>query len=383
MKFNTLLLILLFGVSMQAQITITNSVFPQAGDILETNLSIDSTASISASSTLAQTWDFSSLLVLSNELDTVGAASDGASFSLFPSADILQELFPGFGGIAYVDVTASQMVKIGGAFEFFGIAFANPYTNSHITQEVPLTYPDVQSDDYEVSLAVNIDSVPFLRTLLDSIAGALSNTADSIRIRFTGEESRVVDAFGNCTVLNGSYDVIRQEVTTVLTASIDIHINAGFFSYWQDISGVLGSALPVPLPNNDTTVYYDYLSNSLKQPLARFYTDSTLAGVDRVIFYQGDSLSSTISIDKIQRLVDVSIFPNPSQGQLQISIEKLDEPVYVTVVDPACRVVKQFVMIDKQQTFNIQQLSPGMYHVILEMKMVYFWEQIACKSCRD
>lgn len=364
MRIKTLLLVTILSVSTQAQITITDATFPQAGDILETNLSLDSTTTISAPSSQSQLWDFSGLVVFSNDIDTVEAASNGASYALFPTADILQELFPGFGGIAYVDVTSSQIVRIGGAFEFFGIAFANPYSNSHITQEVPLTYPDNQSDDYEISLAAHIDSIPFLRTLLDSISPTLSATADSIRLRFEGEENREVDAFGNCTMIDGSYDVIRQKTMSVVTAAIEIRLGGFGFYYWQDLSALFGSALPIDLPNNDTTVYYDYLSTSLKQPLARFYTDSTLAGVDRVVFYQGDSLSSTISIEKIASIGNVVIYPNPSDDQIQISMEKFDNPVQVSLIDPTSRIVLQKQVNSHQVSIDIKHLSAAFYHVI-------------------
>ena len=175
------------------QITYTSISFPQAGDVLAISTAVDSMLTITPPSATATAWDFSQLTAVTTNYDTIQAASSGAFYAQFPNSDILQPLL-GQVGVSYTEVTATQIERIGGGFEILGISFINSFANTHITQTVPLTYNDMASDAYAFRFSEHIDSVPFLRQLIDSLVSGLpfGLSPDSIRIAIDGDEDRVL-----------------------------------------------------------------------------------------------------------------------------------------------------------------------------------------------
>lgn len=314
------------------QITYTSASFPQAGDVLEISTTLTPVTVTPASAT-AQTWDFSNFLATGTTLDTVQASSTGAAYASFPSSDILRPFVGNLGGTAYVDVTTNQINRIGGGFELFGLAFIAPYTNSHVEQQVPLTFPNTTSDVFNWAYAAHIDSIPLLRPLLDSfvqLPGGIS--PDSIRMGIQGDENRTVDAFGSCVMsATTTYNVLRQKVTTDISLKIEVFVPTfGGFGFWFDATPLLGGFLPFPAETR--IVRYDFLAEGLKQPLVQLTMDSSETLVVNVQYYSGDP----VSIDYIEDELDVNIFPNPAKTSVSIQMNPADVPVdgyYVELVD--------------------------------------------------
>ena len=352
----------------QAQITYTQASFPQAGDTMVITRATDSTLSITAASSSATAWDFSTLLAISTSIDTIQPASSGADFSKFPTTDILQPLLPGLGGIAYVDVNTTQMVRIGGGVEIFGLSFVTAYSDQHITQIVPLTYPNTASDTYKWKYSEHIDSVPFLRALLDSVAGSVTSNTDSIRMTLNGREVREVDAFGTCMMSDSTYDVLRQKVLNIITLKAEVYATAFGFGTWVDITSTLNGSLPIALPNNDTTIYYDYLVEGLKQPLVHLQLDRTNSFVVNIQYLQGDT--TTIGVQYIADELDVNIFPNPTTSIINIATNDLPENGYhLHIVDMTGRIVLQKNNIrEENYQLPVAHLPNGHYVVVMRNK---------------
>lgn len=363
-------LLLLISNMLQAQITYTSASFQQAGDVVAFNTINDTTQVVSPASSTATNWDFSAWTNNNLTRDTVQAAASGSQFSNFPSTDILQPLLPGLPGITYVDVTNTAMTRIGGGIEVLGFSFFSAYTDQHITQTAPFSYPSLVSDDYELFISEHIDSVPFLRATLDSIVGGQTSSADSIRIRIDGREVREVDAFGTCMFSDTTYDVLRQKVLNIVTVKIEVRVDPGFLPpFWFDVTNNISGASPVPIPNNDSLVYYDYLAEGEKQPVARTQMNPT--NQNQVASTQYREIdTTTINVNYIADQIAVSIFPNPAHELLQIQSSQLPQDGYsFSLVDMMGRVV-----VDKNNLYQSSYSYPtthlpnGAYFVLLHNK---------------
>lgn len=360
-------LLLLMGSSLQAQITYTSASFQQAGDVVAFNTINDTTQTVTPASSTATNWDFSAWVNNNLTRDTVQAASSGSQFSSFPSTDILQPLLPGLPGITYVDVTNTTMTRIGGGVEVLGFSFFSAYTDQHITQTAPISYPSLVSDDYELFISEHIDSVPFLRATLDSIVGGQSSSADSIRIRIDGREVREVDAFGTCMFSDTTYDVLRQKVLNIVTVKIEVRVDPPIFSpFWFDVTSNISGASPVPIPNNDSLVYYDYLAEGEKQPVAR--TQMNPNNQNQVAATQYREIdTTTINVHYIADQISVHMFPNPAHEVLQIQSDDLPQDGYsFGLVDITGRVIASVDNIQQSSyTHSTAHLPTGTYFVLL------------------
>ncbi len=305
----------LLGSAAQAQTTITHASFPQAGDVLQISTYIDTTLQVTAASGSAQTWDFSRFYTQSYREDSIQAASTGANFANFPTSDIIEPLISGLGGSAYVDVTNTAMTRIGGGLELMGISFVAPFADPQILQVAPLTMGTSFNDPFSIRFGVNIDSVPMLRTLIDSLAGSQlpqGTRTDSLRVNVSGNRNAVADAFGTCRIFDGTYNVVRQKVNQTTAILVEIRIITLFGAVWFDISPLIASQLPIPL--NDTTIYYDYLAEGYKQPIARMNMSSDESQVESVEF-KGENPVATA---EYAMLADVVVYPNPAQTTINI-----------------------------------------------------------------
>jgi Secretion system C-terminal sorting domain len=303
-----------------AQTTITNSIFPQAADVLPISTSFDTTIIVTATSPLSQTWDFSQLNSDSYREDIIDAATNGLNFVDFPSSEITQPLISGFGGTAYVDVTATNVVSLGGGLEILGFSLVAPFSDPKTLQTAPLNLATNQSDAFDISFGVNIDSVPFLRQLIDSLAGAqLPIRPDSLRLRQRGRRNMYVDAQGTAIMYDGSYTVLRQKVTETSAIQIEARAPSPFGSggFWIDVTSFISSAIPIPL--TDTVNYYDFLANNYHQPICRLNMNNDNNKVESVEF-KGENYTAVARTDKPSTYVE--LFPNPAQTVINLDFKQ-------------------------------------------------------------
>jgi len=354
--------------SSMGQITYTSISFPQAGDILAVSTAIDSGLIITPPSATATAWDFSYLSAVATNYDTVAAASSGSSYGLFPDSDILQGLL-GQEGVAYTDVTATQMEQIGGGFEISGISFINNFANTHITQIVPLTYNDVASDVYAFRFSEEIDNVPFLRQLIDSLVSGLpfGLSPDSIRIAIDGDEDRIVDAWGTCAMADSTYAVLRQKVVTKFEVKFEASVNVFGSIQWVNVANFV----QLPFPTEGTIVQYNYLAEGLKQPLVSITMDSSESTVTNIEYLDTtvNNPPNTIDVRYLQNEISAQIYPNPAQQKVQVQVASEDIPVNgydLFVVDLLGRIVLSTSNIQHEShTLNVNRIANGHYILVM------------------
>lgn len=354
--------------SSMGQITYTSISFPQAGDVLAVSTAVDSLLTVTPASATATAWDFSQLTAVRTNYDTIEAASSGSSYSLFPDSDILQPLL-GQAGIAYTDVTATQMERIGGGFEIFGISFINGFVNTHVTQEVPLTYNDIASDDYAFRFSEHIDSVPFLRQLIDSLVSGLpfGLSPDSIRIAIDGDEDRIVDAWGTCAMADSTYAVLRQKVVTEFEVTFEASVNVFGNTQWVNVANFV----QLPFPTEGTTIQYNYLAEGVKQPLVSITMDSSETRVTNIEYLDTtiNNPPNTIDIRYLQNEIAAQIYPNPAQQNVHVQVASEDIPTNgynLFVVDLLGRIVlSESNVQNENHTLNVNRIANGHYIIVM------------------
>lgn len=350
------------------QITYTSISFPQAGDVLAISTAVDSMLVVSPPSATATAWDFSQLTAVTTNYDTIQAASTGSAYAQFPNTDILQP-FLGQVGTTYTDVTATQMERIGGGFEFFGVSFINDFDDTHVTQIVPLNYNDMASDVYAFRFSQHIDSVPFLRQIIDSLASGLpfGLSPDSIRIAIDGDEDREVDAWGTCAMADSTYNVLRQKIVTEFEVKFEISVTAFGNTLWVNV----GDFAQLPFPTAGTTVQYNYLSEGIKQPIVSITLDSAETVVTNIEFLDTiiNNPPNTIDIRYLQNEISAKIYPNPAQQNVQVQVASEDIPTHgydLTVVDLLGRIVLSTSNVQNEiHTLNIHDIANGHYILVM------------------
>jgi hypothetical protein len=365
---NLFILPLLFCAQMVlGQISINNSILYAAADTL-VRFEADSvgSATVTPSSSTAQTWNFSFLTSSNPRLfDSVRYASSGSAAALFPNADILITLANGLAD-GYVDVDSTEMKVIGASLDLFGQSFTAAFTNTQILQKVPFTYNTTFNDNYNVSFTQLIDSIPMLRSLLTQLS-PLTSSADSIRISLLGSVNLNADAFGTCQLANKTADVIRQKVTLISEIKIELRTIFGIPPFqtinWIDPFGPLFNLTP-PFPLKDTTYRYDFWTNWSKVPVVRFNMDSTGTEIQSIEYNDNFVGSSVIAYEKIK---DIHIFPNPSADLIMINTDLTEGQNYqLSIVDGMGRVLQEHKNLSEATTtLSLKDLPSGIFYLFM------------------
>ena len=350
------------------QITYTDASFPQAGDTIKTTTAVSLPITLTPASSVATTWDFSGLVELNTTDNVIEAASTGAAFADFPTSDILRPFVGNFGGTAYTDVTTTAMTNIGGGFEFFNIPFVAPYVDAHVIQQVPLNFPNVQNETFRWGVGANIDSIPFLRQIIDSLgAGVIPGgiSPDSIRLGIQGTETRIVDAFGTCVMPNTSVEVLRQIVRSQIGISIEVRVPTfGGFGFWFDVTTLVGGFLP--FPTNINIARHDFLAEGIKQPVVSLTLDSAETTVVTIEYLKD---VPNVNVRYLEDEIDVAIFPNPAQKTVQVQMSANDLPVNgynLSLVDMLGRIVYNETSIrNENHQVNLERIETGHYIMVL------------------
>ncbi|MEL6863409.1 MAG: PKD domain-containing protein [Bacteroidota bacterium] len=81
------------------------------------------------------------------------------------------------------------------------------------------------------------------------------------------------------------------------------------------------------------------------------------------------SYSNVIILEYLDELAAVNIFPNPTEGQLQISWTNIEEPLIISVYSTAGRLLQQHNLADRSATnmdLDLSQLADGIYFIKVE-----------------
>jgi hypothetical protein len=354
---------LLFGATAFAQTTVTNSIFPAAGDTLLRSTTVNiGAATVTAPSATAQNWDLNFLSTDAILLDSVRYASAGMAFSNFPNTEIILPVI-GFGQ-GYVDITATDMTMVGAGLDIMGLAIVAPFSNPQTIQQAPLTYGTPQiSDTHSLLFAQHIDSLPGLRQVIDGFG--LPVSPDSIRLKLDGSSNLLIDAYGTLTIADSTYDVLRQRVRILNEIKIEVFVPAFGTGFWLDVTDNIGSSLPFPL--NDTTNRYDFWTEGSIVPVARFNMDSNNDFIQSIEFL---GYKEPTGITNSQKLTEISVFPNPANNLIIVQAEGLSEEIFdLQIVDAMGRMIYKVQNLSSStQTLSTAEIPQGNFWMILTTK---------------
>ncbi len=358
MKKIILCFCLLMGIlTAKAQTTITNSIFLAAGDTLLRSITANTAGvTITPPASNAQNWNMSFLTTDVTLLDSVRFASAGVSFNSFPNTEIILPV-AGFGQ-GYVDVDASAMTMVGASIDLMGLTFVSPFVNTQTLQTAPLSYGTSLNDTHSLRFATHVDSVQGLRMLIDQLG--LPVSPDSIRLNINGTSELIVDAFGDLTLFDSTYAVLRQKVEVINATTIEAYVAAFGSGFWLDVTSTIAGQLPIPL--NDTTFRYDFLREGTKIPVVRINMDGTGTSI-RDIEFKGYNENTAV---KPLELKEIAVFPNPANEVISISTTEINETFNLQIVDAMGRVIyKATKLNDSNVQIDVRELPVGNFVLLL------------------
>lgn len=191
-KISTLLLfaILFAANNLFAQPTITNSIFPKVGTVIN-SIELDENAIDEGASGAEVTWDYSNIdLSGESHTTTIVDASSTPFASEFPDATIAQT---DEGGYSYYSYTQNQWIRYGTGAD----GVLEKLTDTHIMLETPISYGTSYSDTF---------------------AGTTTSGGNSVTR--SGTESYEADAYGTLITPAGTFtNVLRLKITQIVEDS--------------------------------------------------------------------------------------------------------------------------------------------------------------------
>lgn len=305
-----------------AQITITNAVFPAAGDTLQFAIDAQPDGSINVATPPGgnQLWDFSSLQ-LGQTLETIyQPASAGSDVSLFGGADLV---VIGQAGETYFNVTNTKFDVLGysGADPAnFGLNVVAKFGPAVTERRAPMNFFDINSQSTDLSLPFSTDQLP------DSLFSGLPIQPDSIRVRISTDRLEVVDGWGTCKIPGGQYPVLRQKRSEYTTTGLDVKVP---FLGWIDLSTLLGGGGGGGLGGflgTDTTITYRFYSGTEKEEIAVATMSNDLSTVESVR-YKNNGLVDAVTIDA-PGTAAIQAFPNPAVEWVRFDCSNLPAEDY-------------------------------------------------------
>ncbi len=335
MKNNVLSVIALFigVIAMNAQITVTNSVFPTVGMDLNRNI-VNGLGRIDITPAGPnQTWDMADLQGTNADY-TVQAASTGNAFATFSTADIILPEIGGIAGDGYVEVDANQMSTIGvvATLDGFVTDAVVPLTSPRVDLQTPMNYGDMSSGSYGFQIALDPHNPPgteldSLITALEADAGGLV-TIDSIRVTFTTNSTSEVDAWGALTTPSGTYDVLRLKKVDTTNVTLDVKITVFGIPnvLWQDPADPNGLNIDpsgLPFVGLDTIYTYEFWNNNESQPILKANTEA-----DGTTASYGQYKTFNTNTNSVFQNYDVRAYPNPAIDNFTLEMNGFENGEY-------------------------------------------------------
>ncbi|MEM6725297.1 MAG: T9SS type A sorting domain-containing protein, partial [Bacteroidota bacterium] len=316
----------LFSISAFGQITLTNTIFPQAGDILFTAPdSATPGAVITPASNQESNWDFSAFTPTFADTTFILDASQGTVADQFPEAEII---FPLFAGEGYFTNSGDSLVLLGFYGDAgFGVPIAVTASDPLVQYAVPATLGTTFQDDFSFTEAIDPQDFPELAAILPVFP-----PIDSVRAIYTSHREDTVDAFGNLTTYLDTYEVLRQKRVDYINLAIEFKS----FGVWVD-PAIVGLELGIGGP--DTTVTYQFFAEQFPEPIASVSADS--ADVITSIVYKVDP-SLITSVEEVHTFGElVRVYPNPFQEMFTLDWQAPNGRYELRVFDGLGRLISR------------------------------------------
>ncbi|MCA0238558.1 MAG: T9SS type A sorting domain-containing protein [Bacteroidetes bacterium] len=346
-------------ISSSAQITITASTFPVAGDTFRIAIDMNPT-NIQAITPPGgnQLWDFSSLQIDQTNEVIYQPASAGVHSMSFPGAELVT-ITP--NAESYLNVTSTQFQSLGYAgvaANSFGIQVLAKYSPPITERKVPLNFFDLNPQEFNLTLPFSSDVLP------DTLLSFLPIVPDSFRIRLTTNRTELTDGWGNCQIPGGNYEVLRIKRTDYISSGMDVKVP---FLGWLDLSGLIGGGGGgTPIGNfigTDTIVSYHFLSGTEHQEIAAVTLSNDQSSVQSVQF-KNNAIVANNEVDA-PGAANIQAFPNPAVERVRFDCTNLPSEEYtLKIFNIIGKVVwKQNYAIsgNRSMTLELEDFRKGTY----------------------
>lgn len=340
----TLVVALMFGAPVFAQITVTNATFPVAGDTLK--MAVNNSPSvinlIFTPPGGPQTWDLSGLNVDATQNFIFRAASEGSVSGQVTGAELVT-LPPSPHAEEYYNVTGTR-------FElqaYYGIAPYDLASNALFhygpplhERQAPLNFFDI----YGSSSGILEKFLPsaFTPSLLAALNARTGTPPDSLRYRVAISQIDVVDAYGSMSIPGGTYNVLREKRTRYTETRLDGKIPP---LGWLDITDVAIQAGFHGL-GVDTTVFFYFYNDVAKEPIARVTLNAAQNAALQTMFKYNPAATSVASTENSipGSYVLHGNYPNPFNPTTVISFQlPVNSDVTLSIFNTNGQLVKKLV----------------------------------------
>lgn len=343
------------------QITVTNSVFPVAGDSLRVT-DLGPTANISVDLSAGAEDFFFDLENLPSGPVTVTVfqeASEGMSSADFPTAELVSTVV-GLPGETYYDVFNNRIDELGRGNQNFGfgeIDIPLGYSDVPVYAKAPITYNDVFEDNSEGFVSAPKSIIP------DSIIGLIPppfDQFDSIRVSLETNSQTTVDGYGSVSIPGGVYDVLREEVKSTTNTKLFLYA----FGSWTEVGSLLLGGLGElgELFGETVTTSYNFISATEKEPiLSVTYSDE---GVLLSVSYKGSGIISS-NTELTYTSAEIKTYPNPTLGDITFDVgafgpDSYDIAIY-NIVGSKVLSLQADITSGSTYSANVDQLRKGTY----------------------
>lgn len=317
--FNTLLFLTISQLGL-AQITVTSSTFPVAGDTLR--YAIDNQPTVDAQSMYMppgfnQTWDLSQLKVriLANQIFL--PASTGKNVASFPGADLITT-----NGVTetYYNLTSTRLEIMGYAgTDPFGFNLKAIYTLKPAFPErrAPMNFFDINSFSTNIIQGFSVSELP------PAVISYLpAGTAfDSIRIRMAISRISSINASGTLKLPFAQYEVLREKSTQYQEFRVDAKV---FRLGWIDVTDVIIATTNAwdSFLGVDTTVVHLYFNDKSKEVIAEVNWNTAENRILSVR-YKAPPKATVPVREVLPPTAQLQVIPNPVDAEIQLSFVPL------------------------------------------------------------
>ncbi|MCI5056665.1 MAG: T9SS type A sorting domain-containing protein [Flavobacteriales bacterium] len=280
-------LFFLATLSLAAQITVTSSNFPVVGD--DVIIDVDTLASSYSIGNSGANQTYSFLLTTAHETDTLIFQNPSSTpySSDFPNSNLALE---DAGAYAYFDANVNSAALVGGVQEdpINGTPIAVEISPSETIANFPTNYQDVWMDTSGFDFTVFVGQFGF----------------DSARVKNDKYKEVLIDSWGQVTTDYGTFNCLRQKVN--ITEYDSVWGYSSFTGSWSLFSAET---------SGDTL--YDWLSND---PQANFpIITADVDGNGNIVELSVLRMPLTVNIESPKLDEAITIFPNPSNGRINVS----------------------------------------------------------------
>jgi len=339
----------------------SNDYFPLAGDTLKYNTvdSIYLTTLVIAEPGADLTWDFGIPPIDEQRSDAVVSTENDTTFA---GSDV--KITTGFNTQSYYSVsdTAFNLVGIKTSFSFLPeFIISTPADPARPTRRAPLNY----LDNFE-TVTVNVAVVPVDSLPPEAIAlfGESIENFDSMRITTTSTRTDLVDSYGNLTVDDKTYAVLREARTESVFVKLEV---IAPFIPWTDVTATLAIVDPRLasfVGQQSITKTYLFWSPEIIEPIVEILTFEETGEVQRMDFRRRQRPVSTDGPGLRQERIKV--YPNPASQLATFEFTGLERGDYTLAlynVNGSMVDTRSFSPLGDQTRINVDvsALPKGLY----------------------